>query len=212
MFDNSFIYNRHSVRKFQDIEVPMEHIKEIIKAGSFAPSGKNVQNWHFVVIKNKELIEKIAKAVEEKNKAVADKILDKNIKEKFTKGLRYQLAFKNAPTIILVYIGEYIPTGYNELKLAGAPQEELQALLDTASGVQGVSAAMENIMIAAANMGYGTCWITGPMYAAKEISETIGFKKDGYSLMALTPIGVPQDKDIKSPPRKPIQEIMTVIE
>ncbi|MCY6371914.1 nitroreductase family protein [Clostridium ganghwense] len=212
MFDNSFIYKRHSVRKFKDTKVPMEHIEEIIKAGSFAPSGKNMQNWHFVVINNKELIEKIAKTVEEKNKAIADKILDENVKEKFTKGIRYQLAFKNAPTVILVYTGKYIPTGYNELKLAGAPQEELEALLATASGVQGVSAAIENIMLTSANMGYGTCWITGPVYAAKEISETIGFKKEGYSLMALTPLGVPLDAEVKSPPRKPVEEIMTVIE
>ncbi|MCY6960663.1 nitroreductase family protein [Clostridium brassicae] len=212
MAENSFIYNRYSVRKFKDDKVPMEHIKEIIKAGSFAPSGKNVQNWHFVIINKKDLINKIAEELEKKNKNIADKIEDENIKDKFIKGIKYQLAFKNAPTLILVYAGKYMPTGYEELKLSGACEEELQELWNTAPGIQGVSAAVENIMLSAANMGYGTCWITGPVYAAKEINNLIGFQKEGYSLIAMTPLGIPLSTDFRRPPRKPVEEIITIME
>ena len=70
---------------------------------------------------------------------------------------------------------------------------------------------MENLLLAAASLGYGTCWMTGPNYAAKEIAEVIKFKKEGYSLMALTPIGFPLEKENKSPVRKQVEEVITVI-
>jgi len=71
---------------------------------------------------------------------------------------------------------------------------------------------MENLQLASAQMGYGTCWMTGPLYAKEEITEYIGFQKDGYFLAAMTPIGVPVDGDIKSPPRKPVGDVLTIIE
>lgn len=210
--DNSYIYNRHSVRKFKDEEVSIDALKEIIKAGSYAPSGKNSQNWHFVILRGKDQVDKIASAIEKKNKDICDKISDETIKNKFLNGIKYQLTFKSAQTLILVYARKYTPTGYEELKLSGAPEEEIKDLWNTAPGIQGVSAALENIMLTAANMGYGTCWITGPDYAAKEINEVIGFEKEDYSLIAMTPIGVPLSTDFKRPPRKPLEEIMTIIE
>jgi nitroreductase len=206
-----FIYKRHSIRKFKDEVVPMEDLEEIIKAALHAPSGKNVQNWHFVIIRNKEKINEIAKVVEDKNAEITAKIVDKDIKTIFSKSLKYHTAFRNAPCLILVYAGKYKPTGLEELKLINESQEVIQELLNTSPGIQGVAAAMENLLLAATNLGYGTCWMTGPNYAAKEIGVTINFKKEGYSLIALTPIGLPLEGKSKSPIRKHVEEIITVI-
>ncbi|PBF84299.1 nitroreductase family protein, partial [Clostridioides difficile] len=38
----------------------------MIKAAGAAPSGKNIQNWHFVVIKRRDLMEKIADVITKK--------------------------------------------------------------------------------------------------------------------------------------------------
>jgi len=51
------IYQRRSVRNFSDKEVSDEVIKEIIRAGTYAPTAVNKQPWRFVVITNKQLIE-----------------------------------------------------------------------------------------------------------------------------------------------------------
>lgn len=53
-----FIYNRVSVRKYKNEAMPKEDIVEILKAGTYAPSGKNLQNWHFVVVSDVEKIKK----------------------------------------------------------------------------------------------------------------------------------------------------------
>ena len=54
-----FIYKRHSVRNFTDEPVKEADLQAIFKAATYAPSGKNRQNWHFVLVKNKEKSAKV---------------------------------------------------------------------------------------------------------------------------------------------------------
>lgn len=206
-----FIYNRHSVRKFKDQDIPNEDIKRIIKAATYAPSGKNMQNWHFVVIKNKDIMEGMVKVIEEKNKKLCDFIEDEDEKIKFQKFLRFTTFFKNAPATILIYAGPYPSTGFNVLKKSGSSTDEIHNFLKSSPGIQNIGAAMENLMLAATSLGYGGCWMTSQNYAAKELEDFIGFKKEGYSIVAMTPLGIP-DGEIKSPPRKTVDEVMTIIE
>ncbi len=49
------IYSRRSIREYTEEKVPLEHIREIIKAGMWAPSGLNNQPWRFAIVTNKEL-------------------------------------------------------------------------------------------------------------------------------------------------------------
>ena len=63
-----FIYNRKSVRKFKD----SEDIIKMLDAAIHAPSPKNQQTWHFVVIQNKELINKISDIVEKNHINLAE--------------------------------------------------------------------------------------------------------------------------------------------
>ncbi|SKC63235.1 nitroreductase family protein [Maledivibacter halophilus] len=207
-----FIYKRHSIRKFKDIDVPTEDIKELIKAATYAPSGKNLQNWHFVVIKNKEKIEEIAKIVERKNAELASYAENERMKKTFTKYLKYSTLFRNAPVLILIYAGPYSFTALDLLKAKGASSEEIHNLLRPATDIQNIAAAMENLLLAAANTGYGGCWMTSTNYASKEIEEYVGLKKEGFFLAALTPLGVPEESELKSPKRKPLEEVLTIIE
>lgn len=212
MIDLEFIYKRHSVRKFKNEDVPMEDIREMLQAAGYAPSGKNLQNWHFVIIKKDEVKEGIAQVIERKNAEIAANIREEKERESFTKMLRFQTFVKNAPVLVLVYAGPYPITGHEALKSMGASQDLIDNLLRPSPGIQNIGAAMENFMLAAANMGYGTCWMTSPNYAGEEISKYIGFEKEGYYLAAMTPLGVPESMEFKRPPRKPIDEIMTLIE
>lgn len=207
-----FIYKRHSVRKFKNQSVPLEDIKEIIKAAAYAPSGKNLQNWHFVIVRSKEKIEQMASLIEKKAYQMAAFLNEQELKKRFLKSLHYATLFKNAPVTILIYAGPYPITGEKVLKAIGAPEEEINQLLQSAPGIQNIGAAIENLLLAAANMGYGTCWMTSPNFAGKELSELIGFKKEGYYLAAITPLGIPEESELTSPPRKPLEEIMTILD
>jgi len=49
------IYSRRSVRHFTDEAVDSELITEILRAGSWAPSGLNNQPWRFAVVTDRQL-------------------------------------------------------------------------------------------------------------------------------------------------------------
>lgn len=207
-----FIYKRHSVRKFKDQRISKEDLMDIFKAATQAPSAKNMQNWHYVVITNREKIQGIVEVIEGKNAELAAKITDEKLKKKFTASLRFQTFIKNAPVLILVYAGSYEPSAVDVLEHIGASTEEIQEQYKSAPGIQNIGAGIENLMLAAADMGYGTCWMTGPNYAAQEISEYVGMDKEGYYFAAMTPLGVPEEGELTSPPRKAVEEVVTFVE
>ena len=59
------ILTRRSTRKFRPDPVPASLVEEVVEAGRFAPSGGNSQSTHFIVIKNKEILDRLAEAVKE---------------------------------------------------------------------------------------------------------------------------------------------------
>lgn len=48
------IYNRRTVRDFQDKIVPDEVLTRIINAGLQAPTHDHLRNWEFVILRDKE--------------------------------------------------------------------------------------------------------------------------------------------------------------
>ncbi len=55
------IYTRRSIRQYTNQPVDREQLMEIIRAGTWAPSGQNNQPWRFVIIKSTEVRHELAK-------------------------------------------------------------------------------------------------------------------------------------------------------
>ncbi|MHA1752888.1 MAG: nitroreductase family protein [Candidatus Helarchaeota archaeon] len=53
--------NRRSIREYTDTPISNEDINMILEAARWCQSGSNKQPWRFIVIKNKNIIEKLAK-------------------------------------------------------------------------------------------------------------------------------------------------------
>lgn len=63
---NNSIYERRSIRKYQDKQVEKELIEKIIDAGRMAPSAKNRQPWQYIVLGGKskaDFLEQMRKGV-----------------------------------------------------------------------------------------------------------------------------------------------------
>jgi len=58
------IDRRRTVREFSDRPVPRDIIETALKAANTAPSGANLQPWHFVVVSGAEAKKKIREAAE----------------------------------------------------------------------------------------------------------------------------------------------------
>ena len=54
------IYQRRSIRKYTNKEIPVEILEKILKAGMNAPSAKNTKPYEFLVVKDKNNLQKLA--------------------------------------------------------------------------------------------------------------------------------------------------------
>ena len=62
------VKKRRTVRNFSDRLIPDEVIRNALLAAATAPSGANMQPWHFVVVTNPEIKKEIRKAAEKEEK------------------------------------------------------------------------------------------------------------------------------------------------
>lgn len=51
------IFTRRSYRKYKSGEVSEEQIDQILRAAMYAPSARNKQPWHFIVIRRRDLLD-----------------------------------------------------------------------------------------------------------------------------------------------------------
>jgi nitroreductase len=209
------LQKRRSIRRYTGDDVPTADIVKMIEAAGIAPSGSNLQNWHFTVIKKKPLIKKIAGAAEGAMEDIAGRLdpIDKTLADKFRKfSSIFTFFFADAPALIVVMSRAFALTGFKEMEMAGL---DASRLYEKSPGMQSLGAAVENLLLRATELGYGGCWITSANYAdiqiEKIIKEETGFDKPGYYMAALLAIGV-SDESPKPLRRKTLEEIMTIVE
>ena len=194
------IKSRRSIRKFKPDAVPKADIEQMIEAATWAPSGSNQQNWHFIVIESGDLKHKMSDAMLNKVNVMAEKITSATAKKEFLSYSKYFGFFADAPAVIAV-----IKKPYNSLSMRIMDRYGFSNEHKSTADIQGPAAAIQNLLLCAQNLGYGTCWMTGPMVARKELEAVIGIS-DPDELMALIPVGVPEGA-AQAPKRKPVSEI-----
>lgn len=57
------ILTRRSCRAFEEKEIPQSDLEQILQAALHAPSAMNKQSWIFTVIKNRDIIQKLAEVM-----------------------------------------------------------------------------------------------------------------------------------------------------
>lgn len=197
------INGRRSIRKFLNEPVSDEDLKIILDAARKAPSGNNRQPWHFVVIKNKGVLEEMAEAVHRKMDAMLT-WPEAQGHERGIRRYRYFFTFFSQAPVVIAVLREVYTSPISQVI------EKRGLTLYHHSAEQSAAAATQNLVLAAHALGYGTCWMTGPLVAIEEL-EAILKLPPGRHLMALIPLG----KAAQMPParpRKSLEEIVTVIE
>lgn len=189
--------------------MPDEDILKILDAGRWAPSANNTQPWSFFVIKDREVLKKMAVAVRE----MIDRMIPFAENEKQSQRLaayksNYYTFFEHAPVMILVFLETYDAGTDRLLAKMGYSSEEIKRLRPSPV-LQSVSAAIQNMLLAAHALGYSSCWMTGPTVAQESFERLFGFDKGKY-IAALLPVGVP-DENPPARPRKPLEESVRVI-
>jgi nitroreductase len=169
------------VRDFKPHEVPDDIIKELIKAGTYAPSGQNRQPWRFVVVKDRNVIARLS---ERTKKLLLDGLGSRDDPEAESLATALKMpgfnVFYNAPVLILIF-----------------------ASPDAMSPERECSLAAENMMLAGRSLGIGSCFIGMALRLGSDdvTLEELKVPK-GHRLIAPLIFGYPI-KDIQTaPPRK----------
>jgi len=106
---------RRTVRQFSDRPVPREIIEQCILAAATAPSGANLQPWHFVVVSDPAVKRQIRLAAEEEEKEFYSRRAPREWLEALAPlGTDDQKEFLEiAPYLIAIFVERYgrLPTG-----------------------------------------------------------------------------------------------------
>lgn len=183
---------RRSIRKFEDREIPLSDVREFIRIAVSAPSGCNSQCWKFVAITDKTVIRKIADAVIKKAEDILS-IKAQELSENYLLSKRKLVSFfTGAPVVIAVFMTHleyYDPTFIDALAKRGYNHDQIMQLF-AYPDILSIGAAIQNLLLAVQEKGYGACWMNEPAIAGEEIGKILGVPDDN-KFMSLIPIGIP---------------------
>ena len=132
------IKTRRSTRQFKNELPTQEQIDMIVEAGRLAPSGCNVQQNHFLVIRNAEVLSKLRELVKQ---AFAEMTIDDTA----------SVSIKNS--VAASRRGDYI-YDYNTPMLIVVANDP-----NNPNHIADVACAIENMMLTANSLDLGSCWI-----------------------------------------------------
>ncbi len=182
---------RRSIRAFKDEDLDPKNVNTILTAAARAPSGKNRQPWRFAVVQGAKREEMIA-AMREGIAALKTKGMDTGSSE-WTANV-----MEKAPLTVLIFN----PYGIDPW-LEHSTDQIFQELVD----VQSVGAAIQNMLLAATELGIGSLWIADVFYAITELKT---WANEKGQLVAAVSFGVP-DEAPGERPRKPLDEIVRFV-
>jgi len=184
----TLLRRRRSVREFQDREVPLDLVREIIRETCLAPSAMNGQPWRFSIVSNREKIRQLSD--ESKRNLLSDLEADPSSPlQRYVDILRDPRfnVFYNAPCVVYV-CG---PSGLGSLDVD-------------------CSLAACYFMFAAAARNLGTCWIgLGARLRDPATLNNLGITGD---LQIVAPIIVGYPKEIPEVPERNEPVILGVIQ
>lgn len=187
--------NRRSIRKFKQRPVSKEQLTAIIEAGILAPSSKNRQPWKFVVTTGK-------------SKASALLAMERGLlNEKPCPFLPNSADFlsdaentlkimRQAPALIFIFnsLGA-------DLREPLSADERVYEICNA----QSIGAAIENMSLAAVELGLGSLWICNTFFAFDELTSELHTSGVLYAALA---IGYPDE----APPPRPRKSLSEVTE
>jgi nitroreductase len=173
------IKNRRSIRKFKTEQIGGSELQEILECALLAPNARNQQKWHFTVIQNRDILNRMINILKGNmiNSGIA--FLAERAKDQDFN------PFGNAPTLILITADK--TARFVEIDCA---------------------AAAENILIAAESLGLGSHIMTSTelLFASEKgrgLKKELGVP-DGYEHVCAIALGYKDEVPPAKPRRKDV--------
>ncbi len=178
-----FMRARRSLRVYQARAVPADYIDKILQAAIWAPSAHNRQPWRFVVIREAAQKDKLARAMGAR--------------------LRQDLSADGAPPALI-----QADVARSYARITGAPLlillcmslRDMDVYADArrnaherAMAIQSTAMAGQNILLMAASLGLGACWVCAPLFCPDVVADVLELPADWQSQGMIT-LGFPAQK------------------
>jgi len=182
---------RRSVRRFKDDPIPEEKLDAILKAASQAPSGKNRQPWRFIVVKADKRPEMV--------RLMRGGIDASKAQGRETGSAEWTIkVMERAPVTVFIFN----PEGIEPWKAHTTGQ-----MFDDVVDIQSIGAAIQNMLLAAQDLGIGSLWICDVFSAYESLQSWLGEKGE---MIAAVSLGYANESP-DARPRKPMGDVVRVL-
>jgi nitroreductase len=187
-----------AVRKRLDLERPVERevLLECLDLAVQAPSGSNVQRWHFVFVTEAEKRARLA--------AIYNRVFERAYSPE-------ALGRMDESGARVWSSAQYLAEHLHEVPVMLVPCQWTRPGEGTSNqaGYWGsILPAVWSFMLAARSRGLGTVWTTMHLAYEEEVAELLGIPFQRCAQAGLIPLAYTKGTDFKAAPRKPTDQIV----
>jgi len=197
------IKKRRSIRAFKNKPIPENILEKIFEAAEYSPSSKNTQPWEYYILSGKEkdyicdlVVQEYPNRIGPFRKRIEFAPVKSTEVVKDVQDFRSARVMSNVGTTTFIRQAPILVLVFNKAPYTAGEQNVIQeiskeALLAYCVEIQGVSAFIYSILLAADELGLGGCWIADINFCRDKIKEYIGTNND---LVAGIVLGYPEKK------------------
>ena len=176
------IRGRRSIRSYKQTHVPLDLVRDVLEAATWAPSAKNGQQWRFMVLTG-DAKKRLTDLFRER----LDDFILKHGKEASGSSTWSCGIMEEAPVLVMVF---------NTAEMGWETE------------VHSVAAAIQNMLLRAHDLGLGSLWIGDIYYDIHALEEHMG---KPWKLMAAVTLGYPAE-DGRVPKKMSLDEVAEFLE
>jgi F420 biosynthesis protein FbiB-like protein len=188
----AFVEARRSIRAFRPDPVPREELDAIVEAACLAPAPHHSRPWRFVIVDRDDPKRALAAGMGARwrRDLLADGVPEERVNDLVDASHR---TITGAPAFVL---GCLTWDGLDRY-----PDERRQRA-EWGMALLSLGAAVENLMLTAADRGLASCWVAAPIFCPEEARDALQLP-EAWLPHALVLVGVP-DPEYQGRVRPPV--------
>ncbi|HZC39068.1 MAG TPA: coenzyme F420-0:L-glutamate ligase [Streptosporangiaceae bacterium] len=188
---------RRTVREFTDAPVDPAAVRRAVAAAITAPAPHHSTPWRFAIVQSQPA--RTALLAGMRAAWVSDLRGDGFTDEQIARRVRRGEPLRRAPLLIVPCLEASAAHPYPDQRRAAAEREMF---------VVAMGAAVENLLVALAVEGLGSCWVSSTMFCRPVAAKALGLP-DGWEPMGAVGVGHPAAPAPARPPRDPAAFMFT---
>jgi coenzyme F420-0:L-glutamate ligase / coenzyme F420-1:gamma-L-glutamate ligase len=191
------LFERRTVREFTADPVSPDAVRRAVAAAIIAPAPHHSEPWRFAIVESEQartaLLDDMLAAW------TADLRRDGFSAEQIARRVRRGEPLRRAPLIIVPCLSSDAAHAYPDQRRAAAERTMF---------VVAMGAAVENLLVALAVEGLGSCWVSSTLFCQPVAAQSLGLPP-GWEPMGAIGVGHPASTPPPRPPRDPDKFLLT---